>query len=126
MLDFVIMFAVLGLSLLLLSMRKPKNFPNGPMWLPIVGSAFSIARKRRETGMLILGVQKMSERFPGTEDIIGFKIGKDKVVFAYSTESIMEMHLNPDLEGRPYGPFYETRTWNLRRGIVLTDGGSCI
>lgn len=122
MLVVVIVFMVL--CLLVLDMRKPKNFPNGPMWLPVVGSALSVAKSRKETGMLIKGVRKIAEMFTEADDVIGFKIGKDKVVFAISTDSTMEMFLNTDLDGRPYGPFYETRTWNLRRGILLTDEGS--
>ena len=31
------------------------------------------------------------------------------------------MMLNENLDGRPFGPFYETRTFNMRRGILLTD-----
>ena len=42
---------------------------------------------------------------------------------AINGEALTEMMLNPDLDGRPFGPFYETRTWNLRRGVLLTDAG---
>lgn len=28
---------------------------------------------------------------------------------------------NEVMDGRPTGPFYETRTWNMRRGVLLTD-----
>lgn len=123
MLVVVIVFVVLCL-LVMLDMIKPRNFPKGPMWFPVIGSALSVAKSRKETGMLIKGVRKIAlELLPGTDDVIGFKIGKDKVVFAISTDSTIEMFLNPDLDGRPYGPFYETRTWNLRRGILLTDEG---
>lgn len=31
------------------------------------------------------------------------------------------MMTNEVMDGRPTGPFYETRTWNLRRGVLLTD-----
>ena len=120
------MFFVLAFTLLIilvfLDMRKPRNFPRGPVWYPVIGSALSIAKSRKETGMLIKGVRKIADSYP-KDEVIGFKVGKDKVVFALSTESLMEFFLNPDLDGRPYGPFYETRTWNLRRGILLTDGG---
>jgi len=110
--------------LLLLDMRKPKNFPNGPTFWPILGSAISIARARKSTGMLIKGVRKIADDcYPNEKDVIGFKVGKDRVVFTLSPESLIEFYMNPDLDGRPYGPFYETRTWNLRRGILLTDEG---
>ena len=84
----------------------------------------SVAKSRKETGLLIKGIGKIAESYSKVNEVVGFKVGKDKVVFTLTTESTMEMSLNPDLDGRPYGPLYETRTWNLRRGIVLTDGGS--
>lgn len=31
------------------------------------------------------------------------------------------MMTNEVMDGRPTGPFYETRTWNMRRGVLLTD-----
>jgi hypothetical protein len=102
--------------------KKPKKFPKGPKWLPILGSAIPIGKARKETGMLVKGVRKISEEM-NISDLIGFKVGKDRVVFVYSTEAIMEMFTNQDIDGRPFGPFYETRTWNQRLGIVLTDGG---
>lgn len=117
----LILFA--SFILLFLDSRKPKNFPKGPAWLPIIGSALKIAKCRKEAGMLIKGIEKIACSNPETRDAIGFKVGKDKIVFAVSTDSILEMSANSDLDGRPYGPFYETRTWNMRRGIVLTDGG---
>lgn len=102
--------------------KKPRKFPKGPSWLPIVGSLIPIAKARKETGMLVKGVRKITKEM-NISDLIGFKVGKDRVVFVYSTEAIMEMFTNQDIDGRPFGPFYETRTWNQRLGIVLTDGG---
>lgn len=120
---FLILVALVVIGLFVLGMRKPKNFPRGPVWLPVIGSALAVAKSRRETGMLIKGIRKIVEETKGAEDVIGLKIGKDKVVFAVSTDSLIEFFMNPDLDGRPNGIFYETRTWNLRRGIILTDGG---
>ncbi|CRL00375.1 CLUMA_CG013643, isoform A [Clunio marinus] len=120
----MIIFAVIIVVgvLIYLDIRKPKNFPKGPSWLPIIGSALSIKKSRNETGMLVKGVKRIAEHYPDAKDVIGFKIGKDKVVITHSTEALIEMYTNPDIDGRPYGPFYETRTWNLRRGVLLTDG----
>lgn len=120
---FYILMLFVVLILIFLSMRKPKNFPTGPMWLPIIGSVYSLEKSRKKYGMLIKGVEKIANSYPEAKDVIGFKVGKDKIIFAVSTESFLEMSLNPDFNGRPRGPFYETRTWNLRRGILLTDGG---
>lgn len=118
-----ILVALVVVGLLILDMRKPRNFPKGPVWLPVIGSALAVAKSRKQSGMLIKGIRKIVNETKGAEDVIGFKVGKDVVVFPVSTESVIEFFNNPDLDGRPYGPFYETRTWNLRRGIVLVDGG---
>lgn len=120
---FYILILIVISILVFLDMRKPKNFPKGPLWLPIIGSALEISKARKETGMLIKGIEKIARSSSETRDVIGFKVGKDKVICTVSTKSFLEMSANPDFDGRPYGPFYETRTWNLRRGIVLTDGG---
>lgn len=123
---FVLVLLLL-LLLALMNMKKPKNFPKGPAWFPVIGSALSVAKARQQTGMLVKGVLKMVGEYQHEANgVIGFKVGKDKVVFSFSTESLLEMFTNPDLDGRPYGPFYETRTWNLRRGILLTDEGSLV
>lgn len=105
--------------------KKPKNFPKGPEWLPILGSALAITKARNITGMLVKGIRKIAEESK-IANLIGFKVGKDRVVFVFSTEGIMEMYGNQDIDGRPFGPFYETRTWNQRLGIVLTDEGKLI
>lgn len=105
--------------------KKPRNFPKGPQWLPVLGSALAVTKARNITGMLVKGVRKIAEESE-IANLIGFKVGKDRVVFVYSTEALMEMYGNQDIDGRPYGPFYETRTWNQRLGIVLTDGGECV
>lgn len=53
--------------------------------------------------------------------IVGFKVGKDRVAFVYTSAAIKDMMSREEIDGRPTGPFYETRTWNMRRGVLLTD-----
>lgn len=78
--------------------------------------------ERIRTGMLCKGTMAMADKY-GKNGAIGFKIGKDKLVVAITADSILEMMYNEDLDGRPTGPFFETRTWGLRRGILLVDEG---
>lgn len=117
---FVISFVIVLLILLYLDVIKPINFPPGPKWYPIIGSALSMHNERIRTGMLCKGTMSMAQKFKNN-GAIGFKVGKDKLVVAVTTDAILEMMSNEDLDGRPTGPFFETRTWGLRRGILLVD-----
>jgi cytochrome P450 len=120
MLYLIITFIIVFALFLYLDCQKPKNFPPGPSWIPIIGSALSVTSARNETGMLCKGIAKIADKFKHN-GCLGLKIGKDFVVMAINGESIKEMMTNEDMDGRPTGPFYETRTWDLRRGVLLTD-----
>lgn len=116
---FIIVFAIF----LWLDCKKPENFPPGPKWIPILGSALSLSKARNKTGMLIKGIDLIAKSYPEAQKkgILGFKVGKDRIVMTIGRESILEMMSNEAMDGRPTGPFYETRTWGLRRGILLVD-----
>lgn len=116
---FIIIIALFAF-LLYYDTRKPKNFPPGPTWYPIIGSALKIARERTRTGMLCTAVQEICTEY-GKNGLLGIKIGKDIAVICNDTAAIKEMCLNEDFDGRPKGPFYETRTWGERYGLILTD-----
>lgn len=51
--------------------------------------------------------------------IIGLRVGKDRLVMVVGYDAIKEMLTKEELDGRPQGPFYETRTWGTRRGNNL-------
>lgn len=117
----IVTFVIVFLTFLYLDCRKPENFPPGPEWYPIVGSALSLTNIRNKTGMLCTGVIMLAKQYLH-RGALGFKVGKDLTVIAVTAESLKEMMTNEDLDGRPYGIFWETRTWNKRLGILLTDG----
>lgn len=117
---FIVSFMIVLLILLYLDGIKPANFPPGPNWYPIVGSAWEMHSERIRTGMLCKATMGMANRY-AKNGAIGFKVGKDKIVVAVTADAILEMMYNEDLDGRPTGPFFETRTWGLRRGILLVD-----
>lgn len=118
------LFVVLMVLLLLLYVdcRKPPNYPPGPRWFPCVGSALAVYRARQRTGMLCKAMQALAQRYGTASGVLGLKVGKDRLVVAIGADAIREMMTNEDLDGRPTGPFYETRTWGSRKGILLTDG----
>lgn len=101
---------------------KPRNFPPGPRWLPVLGCAVEIQKLRESTGYLYKAVKLLSHKYCKDGPALGIRIGKDRMVMVNSLEANKEMLYNEDIDGRPRGIFYQTRTWGLRRGVLLTDG----
>lgn len=122
MLHLSIFWVIILILFIFYDIRKPRNFPFGPLWFPILGSALQVKRYRDQTGMFCKAIEQIASQYRNNKGLLGLKIGKDRIVLAISSDSLREMMLNEDLDGRPTGPFYETRTWNLRRGVLLTDG----
>ena len=89
------------------------NYVTGPQWYPIVGSMFVVKKLRDQTGYLYKATADLAHAYG---PIIGLRVGKDKQVVCYGYSAIKEMLTKDELDGRPYGPFYETRTWGTRRG----------
>lgn len=118
----VVTFVFIIGILLYLDTRKPKNFPPGPRWLPILGCAIEIKKVREKTGYLYKAVCELTKNYCTDGPAIGLKIGKDRIVMVNSLDANKEMLHNEDIDGRPKGIFYKTRTWGLRRGLLLTDG----
>ncbi|XP_055379657.1 probable cytochrome P450 303a1 [Condylostylus longicornis] len=116
----VIFFTFLISIFLFFGIKKPKNFPPGPKWYPIFGSALQISQLRLKHGMLCKAIKELNN-FHDANGVVGLKIGQDKVVIVYTCEAIKEMMTNEELDGRPDGIFYKSRTFNSRKGILVVD-----
>ncbi|KAF6201395.1 hypothetical protein GE061_005843, partial [Apolygus lucorum] len=91
----------------------------GPKWYPIFGSALKVAKMRKdEGGYLYKATAELARQYG---PVVGLKVGKDRQVVCCDYPSIKEMLTKDEFDGRPQGPFYETRTWGTRRGLLLTD-----
>lgn len=108
---------ILGL-LVFLDTKKPKNYPPGPKWLPLLGSALEVIKERKRTGYLYVATAEMSKTYG---PVVGLKVGKDLLVIVYGGTALKEFLTSEDLAGRPTGIFFEKRTWGKRLGIMLTD-----
>nr|QTC11261.1 cytochrome P450 303A1 [Phenacoccus solenopsis] len=116
---FAALFFIFILGLLAyLDTRKPKNYPPGPEWLPILGSMLVVKKLRDQTGYLYKATAELARVYG---PVVGLRVGKDRQVVCCGYEAIKEMLTKEELDGRPQGPFYETRTWGTRRGLLLTD-----
>lgn len=114
----VVLFIAILVLLLYLDTRKPSNYPPGPTWLPIIGSALEIEKYRKKTGYLAHSTYELS-KIHGP--VLGLRIGQDKQVICHSAEAIKQMLTEDDISGRPNGFFYQARTWEKRRGLLFTD-----
>lgn len=85
----------------------------GPEWLPIVGSMLVVKKLRDQTGYLYRATAELAKTYG---PVVGLRVGKDRQVVCYGYAAIKEMLTKEELDGRPQGPFYETRTWGTRRG----------
>ncbi|XP_012222204.1 probable cytochrome P450 303a1 [Linepithema humile] len=120
MLATTMVLLVLTLLLLLYtSCRKPKGYPPGPKWWPILGCALEVARLRQETKYLCKTCSALGKKYG---PVVGLKIGTDRIVVLNDLENIRAMLNNEDCDGRPTGPLYEARTWGARRGLIVVDG----
>ncbi|XP_017755180.1 PREDICTED: methyl farnesoate epoxidase [Eufriesea mexicana] len=115
----MVMLCIIVLLLLLyLGSRKPKGYPPGPKWWPILGCAIEMARLRKETGYLFKTCSALSKKYG---PVVGLKIGIDRIVVLNDYESIRTMLTDEDCDGRPIGLFYETRTFGSRKGLIVVD-----
>ncbi|XP_043248159.1 probable cytochrome P450 303a1 [Colletes gigas] len=115
----VILLIILLLLLLYLGSRKPKGYPPGPKWWPILGSAVEVARLRQKTGYLFKTCSVLCKKYG---PVVGLKIGTDRIVVLNDHESIRMMLSDELCQGRPIGPVYETRTFGSRKGLIVVDG----
>lgn len=115
----VICFLIILSILAYLDTKKPANYPPGPEWLPVLGSALAVNNLRKKTGFLYEATAQLCQKY-GSQ-VLGLKIGGDKQVIAYGYDAIKQMLVDEDFAGRPIGIFYEARTWGSKKGVLLTD-----
>ncbi|KAG8240025.1 hypothetical protein J437_LFUL016411 [Ladona fulva] len=93
----------------------------GPPWLPIAGCLPYIAWKCREKNQTV-NVTFTSLAKEYATQILGIKVGKDRLIVLCSYEAAREVLSREEFDGRPTGVFFDTRTWGIRRGVIVVDG----
>ncbi|XP_032664970.1 probable cytochrome P450 303a1 [Odontomachus brunneus] len=119
MLATAMLLLILLLLLLYLDCRKPKGYPPGPRWWPVLGSILEVARIRQEAKYLSKSCLMLCKKYGS---VVGLKLGKDRIVVLNDQESIQTMLNDENCDGRPTGPLYEVRTFGRRQGLLLVDG----
>ncbi|KAH8371150.1 hypothetical protein KR093_006326 [Drosophila rubida] len=105
---------------LLNSMRRPKNFPPGPGFLPWLGNTLQFRREARAAGGQHMLFEQWSKHYQS--QLLGLKLGQEYVVVALGHELVREVQLQEVFEGRPDNFFLRLRTMGTRKGITCTDG----
>lgn len=113
----VVLFALILILFAYLDAKKPKNFPPGPKWLPILGSMVAVSQERKRSNYFYKITSNMSEG----RGLVGLRLGKDLIVVVVGAQALKEFLMSEDLAGRPMGEFYQLRTWGERHGVLLTD-----
>ncbi|XP_014218856.1 methyl farnesoate epoxidase-like [Copidosoma floridanum] len=101
------------------SCAKPRNFPPGPRWYPLVGCLPLFERLRRESGYVHLSFLALSARHG---PVLGLKLGKQKFVVVHTAELVKRALLRDEFNGRPNGFFFKTRAFGKDLGILFTEG----
>ncbi|XP_030371911.1 probable cytochrome P450 305a1 [Scaptodrosophila lebanonensis] len=102
------------------SLRRPKNFPPGPEFLPWMGNTLQFRKEARAVGGQHILFEKWAKRY--NTNLLGLKLGQEYVVVALGYPLVREVHLQEVFEGRPDNFFLRLRTMGTRKGITCTDG----
>ncbi|CAD7080761.1 unnamed protein product [Hermetia illucens] len=105
---------------LVISLRRPHNYPPGPKWIPWVGNTHQIQQLAKELGGSHLAYEHLSREYKSP--VIGLKLGHDYVVVALGYEMVREIHTREEFQARPDNFFIRLRTMGTRLGITCTDG----
>lgn len=97
----------------LLSTRKPKYFPPGPKWWPFLGSSPQLALALKRNCHMLNATTELAKKYG---PVLGLKVGKEVIVVVHDYLPNKEFLHSDALAGRPYGEFFDMRTWGKRKG----------
>nr|WCC58046.1 cytochrome P450 [Pharsalia antennata] len=120
MMLLLLCIAISVVSLLLVyDTRKPRRYPPGPKFLPVIGSYGHYRNRLKSLGYHHLVWSELSKEYG---EIVGLKLGRHLVVAVFGAEAIKEVLSREEFDGRPDGFFFRLRTFGKRLGIVFSDG----
>lgn len=113
-----LIFTIFGLYCIYDSL-KPKYFPPGPFWLPIIGCLVNFKRLRSKHGFTHLAVKQLEKSYG---PILGLKLGWQKVVIISTYDLVKEALLRDEFNGRPESFFFKVRSFGKKKGVLFTEG----
>ncbi|XP_068082183.1 probable cytochrome P450 304a1 [Anabrus simplex] len=109
---------LLGVLLYRHAVSRPPNFPPGPIRLPVFGSYLQLLIGNYAYHYRIL--DKMTLKYKSK--ILGFYIGSLPTIVACDYESIKEILLRPEFQGRIDSIITRTRALGKKLGVFFVDG----
>lgn len=106
--------------LLLLSVRKPKNYPPGPSWKPFLGSLQILKDYSKKYGSQHVALHELSKKW--NSEILGLKLGHEYVICVEGRDYIKEVLTSELYDQRPTNFFVKLRTLGTFKGITCSEG----
>ncbi|XP_046828202.1 methyl farnesoate epoxidase-like [Vespa crabro] len=98
---------------------KPRHFPPGPAWLPIIGCLAAFKRLQIKYGFSHLAFKKLEEIYG---PIVGLKLGRQKIVTISTYDFVKQALLQDEFNGRPESFFFKIRAFGKKKGVLFTEG----
>ncbi|CAB3370180.1 Hypothetical predicted protein [Cloeon dipterum] len=102
--------------------KRPKDFPKGPRWLPIIGNLHLIDALKKKHGYFFTVLEKLSEEYG---PVYGLKLGQNLTVVITDYGIMKDALSREEFQGRPNGFVFTMRTFGEKLGIGFADGPIC-
>lgn len=94
---------------------RPKNFPPGPPYVPILGSSLYLLRKHIHIPMAGEWRQKYGP-------VVGFLTANKHIVVVCGPHEVLEVLHRDEFQARPMAKFFYDRSFGKRLGVFFSDG----
>lgn len=113
---FVIAIGILLCYLVYVDIRKPKDYPKGPRWYPIIGNYTQVSKELEKQGYHHKVWMEFANEYG---NMIGLKMGTMLLVVVNGVDLVREVLTRDEFSGRPDGFFFRLRTFGKQIGTWL-------
>ncbi|CAG9826006.1 unnamed protein product [Diabrotica balteata] len=118
---FSVILAIVVISCYLFSLTiKPKNYPPGPTWYPIVGTVLEVKKLLKTFKSQHLTQLYLSKKYKS--DVIGLRNGNENVVVVFNHAAIKAIFKREEFLARPKNFFFYLRNMGMIKGITIVSG----
>ncbi|OXU31223.1 hypothetical protein TSAR_014757 [Trichomalopsis sarcophagae] len=116
----MLVFVVLAFLLICcFSCLKPKNFPPGPKWLPLIGCVPLFYTLRKKSGFTHLALNELAQQYG---PVVGLKLGQQRFIVVSSYDLVKKVLMRDEFNGRPSSFFFRVRSFGKEKGVLFTQG----